>query len=217
MKETILERGIFLVAGVLIGLAVSVLFNRSSYVPTPVNSTQSSMILKTITDKTIAGFQNKLDSFQNLNTGLKKQLTRSKAALSSSQNKTDVLSERIDELVAVNETLNDTNALLDNCDSLKQTAKRFVIGTRTKDSLSAIVIKQSDSVIYAKDNIIALQQEQFQSLNLSFNQSIAQQKSLEYENEHVHKLLKRQKTKSRLLSAGAIILSGTVIYGLVHK
>jgi hypothetical protein len=219
MKETILERSIFLIIGILIGLALSSLFCGTNYVPHDSNL-QSPAILKNITDRSIAGYSEKLDSFQSVNKSLTKQLIKSKAALSSYEDKNNALSEKIDELITVNEGLNDTDALLANCDSLKQTARQFIADTKIKDSCAATVVKQSDSLINAKDGIIDLQQAKFLSLSLSFDQSIAQQKFLGEENLRLGKVLKRQKIKSKLLSVGALALSGTVIYGLIgfsHK
>jgi hypothetical protein len=203
MKETILERSIFLIIGILIGLALSSLFCGTNYVPHDSNL-QSPAILKNITDRSIAGYTERLDSFQSVNKSLTKQLIKSKAALSSYEDKNNALSEKIDELITVSEGLSDTDVLLANCDSLKQTARQFIADTKIK----------------AKDGIIDLQQAKFLSLSLSFDQSIAQQKFLGEENLRLGKVLKRQKIKSKLLSVGALALSGTVIYGLIgfsHK
>jgi hypothetical protein len=99
----------------------------------------------------------------------------------------------------------------DNCDSLKNEITEYINENHRKDSLYETQISQLDSVVWIKDSIIHVNEGLHNSFREVFDKTIAGHKALQEENRLLRKKEKRRKRKSRLITAGLLIVSGSVI------
>lgn len=209
---------VFLVLGLVFGIALSTLFNGCGDAGKTKwkEKAEKPLILKEEAEQTALLYASKLDSVSAHNTVLQEQVNSTKTALSVAKRKNSQLTQRVNELIAVNEVLNDTTELLANCDTLEQAVQELIVSCNEKDSLYDNVIASMQKQISNRDSTIGLQQQQYLFLKLSFDRSIEQQTSLFSENKSYQKQFKWQKAKSRLLSAGMLVLAGVATYSLIH-
>lgn len=209
---------VFLVLGLVFGIALSTLFKGCGDASETKwkGKAEKPLILKEEAEQTALLYASRLDSISEHNAVLQEQVNNTKTALSVAKRKNSQLTQRVNELIAVGEVLNDTAELLANCDTLEQTVQELFVSCNEKDSLYDNVIGSMQEQISNRDSTIGLQQQQYLSLKLSFDKSIEHQQMLFSENESYQKLFKRQRTKSKLLSAGMLVLAGVATYSLIQ-
>jgi hypothetical protein len=102
------------------------------------------------------------------------------------------------------------------CDSLVTEVIGYIDQNHRKDSLYEDQLIQMDSVVTVKDNLIQASEKAYTNLNLLFDQSLTAQKNLSKENKLLQRQFKRQRFKSKLITAGLMILSATAANYLLH-
>ncbi len=210
------NRILCLVLGLIIGIGGTMLFSNNKTL-TPVAATlRSPAELKNTSVLVEAQFQGKVDTLQRNNAMLAQKANSTKAELQKAKHDNKVLLELVDTLLAHAGQATDTAAKLAQCDSLSETVQELVTATVFKDSLYEDLASNLQAQVSNKDSVITVQHEQYNCLKLSFDQSLAQQQLLLGQNLLYEKQIKRDKVKSKLLTAGALILSGIVTYQFLH-
>ena len=103
-----------------------------------------------------------------------------------------------------------------SCDSLIATVEYLMQSNSEKDSLYETANINLEQQVINKDSTIALKDEQYNMLKSSFNQSLSNQSALFDENKLLLKQVKKQKVKSKILSAALFIFSGAAINHLIR-
>ncbi|OSZ78124.1 hypothetical protein CAP35_07625 [Chitinophagaceae bacterium IBVUCB1] len=207
---------VYLLLGSMIGYNASTFLNGTGAVPVSTNKMESPDKLQKETISIQQGLQERIDAVNTENAALKIQVSKSGSALSKAKRTNAQLEEKVNELIAYGNELSDTAQMLENCDTLEQTIQVLMANNTQKDSLYDRVITGMEKQLINKDTTLLMQQEQIQSLQLSFDESISQQTLLLEENKQYKKTFRRQKIKNGLLSAGGLVLSGIIAYGLLR-
>jgi hypothetical protein len=139
-----------------------------------------------------------------------------KAELQKAKQDNKVLLELVDTLLAHSANATDTATKLAQCDSLSETVQVLIVSSNARDSLYEDLTTTLQAQVNNKDSVIGTQQEQYNTLKLSFDKSLAQQDVLSIQNLSLEKQVKRHKIKNKLLSAGVFILSGIAAYQLLQ-
>jgi hypothetical protein len=212
-----LNRVIFLVLGLIMGIGGTMFFGNHN-TPKPANtaSQQSPADLKNTSVLVEAHFQGKVDSLTRTNNALASKVGNTKVELQKAKHDNKVLLELVDTLLAHSSATTDTGAKLAQCDSLSETVQDLIVSSNTRDSLYEDLTSTLQAQVNNKDSVIGTQQEQYNTLKLSFDKSLAQQDILSVQNLSLEKQLKTHKIKNKLLSAGVFILSGVAAYSLLH-
>ena len=204
---------IYIVLGIVIGIAITKLFTSSNPCPQITGITKPS-ILKEQTTKTAIHFQKKVDSLGSLAKDLDKKLTANKAALAIAKNKTLVLQT---QLVAAKEkeivSNNETEAI--NCPHEENVLTQFIEANNNKDSLYETIDSTLERQLLNKDASLAIKDSMYQALQQSFHQSMAEQQILYTQNSLMRKQINRQKVKGKLVSAAVLIISASAVRYLV--
>lgn len=192
---------------------------------------KSSLIIKNLEQQvkdTEAVYQQKVSELETKNRQLQKELTSTQIELFRIKLKTKERETRIKKLVQPNglpakdllKKVKDSSTGINNnpspCDSLAAEVSEYIKETVIKDSLYETQIGLQDSVIAVKDSIITHQSKLYSELRTSFLFSLEQQKELISENQLLHKKLKRQKRRSKIISFGMMVLSGAAVNYLMN-
>ena len=212
-----LNRIIFLVLGLVMGIGGTMFFgNSNTPKPTYTATLQSPADLKNTSVLVEAHFQGRVDSLTRNNNVLAGKVGNTKAELQKAKQDNRVLLELVDTLLAHSANATDTAIKLAQCDSLNETVQDLIVSSNTRDSLYEDLTTTLQAQVNNKDSVIGTQQEQYGTLKLSFDKSLAQQDMLSIQNFSLEKQVKRHKIKNKLLSAGVFILSGIAAYQLLH-
>ena len=211
---------LFLVIGITIGFSFCYFFSGSGTpsIPSKPVADLSVKELENRVEKKEKLFQQKTDSLNVHEMILSLQLTATKSALEKVKKKNLVLQTQVFTLVDRIETAK-ADSLYGNtgCDSLQTKVVELIKSDNEKDSLYESTTVNLEEQIKNKDSLIAIHQQQYQSLKSSFDLGILQQKLLADQNSQYRKQVRRQKFKQKLLSFGMIVLSGiTTSYLLNH-
>lgn len=161
-----------------------------------------------------AGYKKKEDSLNTRNGQLAAELKNAKKSLEQSGKKNLVLQTQLSDLgrqyqkAAIQK---DTVRLLESCDSLVPKMSELVESYRLQDSLSGNTISILEQQVAAKDSLIQLHEEKYNSLKLNFEKSVLGQQLAIAENKQLQKQIRRQKRKGFLGSAVAVIVAGITI------
>jgi len=204
---------ITLLAGVLAGFLLSFLLNDESYPAYKPQSSAKEIQLNSGNKERI--FLRKIDSLNNHQLKLTSELNNTKTELSKSKRKNLFLQRQVYNLIDI-EYNADTVELLANCDTLQQMVVELIENSNFKDSLYEASISNYEDQLKNKDSTIQEQQSLYSSTKNFLNQSLHERQLLEIQNKQLQKQLKRQKLKSKLATAGLLILSGVVVSQLIQ-
>jgi len=163
-------------------------------------------------ERTITAYDRRIAELNTQNNNLQQQTTNTRTALARSLKSYAALQAAMQELATENVLLADTTKRLSNCDSLAQTATELVQAGVEKDSLYDRLTGNLQQQITVKDSTITLQEHEFNYLKLSYDRNLAQQQLLIDNNLLLQKQVRHHRARSKLLTAGIIILSGAVTY-----
>ena len=208
----------FLVLGLIIGIGGTMMFgNRKAAQPVIVTGMQTPADMKNTSVLVEAKFQERLDSLSQTNDNLTRKVSSSKTELQKAKQDNKVLLELVDTLLAHSAQTTDTATRLAQCDSLGATVQELIVTTNLKDSLYEDMTSALQAQVSNKDSVISTQQERYNVLRLSFDQSLAQQDLLTAQHLGLEHKLKGFKIKNKLLSAGVFIISGIATYQFIHQ
>ncbi len=189
---------------------------RHRYPVQTTQTTQSPAALKQQAVTTAAHYDTKLDALVQTNTVLAVKVNKSRAAMHQVKHTDQAIQQKINLLLAAALNDTDTTVKLSDCDSLETSLADLKVSTAQKDSLSEDIQTQLEQQVNNKDSTLNVQQEEYNALKLSFDNSLAQQDDLLGQNKYLQKQLNRHIVKNKLLSGGLLVLSGIAIFSLLH-
>jgi hypothetical protein len=160
-----------------------------------------------------------VDSFKVKSSKLQAELTDTKAELNKAKQKSRSLQTAIYDLLdkQVEEDAGESTLHDNSCDSLIGTVEDLMQASSEKDSLYEQVALNLEEQLTGKDSVILLKDQQYQEIRSAFNQSIESQNGLAQENKQLNRQVKRQKFKSKVLSAALLILGGAATNYLLRR
>ncbi|RYZ30066.1 MAG: hypothetical protein EOO10_04180 [Chitinophagaceae bacterium] len=205
--------------GVLFGLFLSLMWRTLTInVPISPAPTVSPVELKKEVQASETIYAKSYDSLQNKSVVLIHELIDTKSALKTAKLKNLSLQSKVKSLVTKrNENKLSARVAYDaSCDSLITTVEYLMQSSSEKDSLYEKVTVNLEQQIKNKDSTITLKDNQYGDIKSVFEKSIAAQQTLLDENQLLGKQVKKQKFKSKVLSAVLFIFSGAAINHLIR-
>lgn len=209
---------LFFAIGVLFGLFMFFLWGQMlipEYKPVTQKDTPQELVKQVAKAETI--YAEKADSLKSQSKQLQTELSASKVALRKANEKTVALRSQMFELLDQRfeeKQYGNTDTL---CDSLANEVPILIAASEEKDSLYNVALVNLERQVENRDSTIALQDEQYAELKSAFTKSIEAQTTLTSENKALTKSIKRQRTKSKIVSAAVLILSGAAVNFLLRR
>lgn len=205
--------------GLLLGLFFSFMWSTLTIdTDLPTVSKKSPVALQKEVAKSEVNYAKNYDSLKNYNDKLNTELNGTRGALQIAKRKNASLQNEVFDLIekrfdnaASDTTLNDSS-----CDSLIVTVEKLMQSSTEKDSLYETVTVNLESQVKNKDSTIVLKERQYQDIKSAFNESIDSQQALTDQNKFLHKQVKKQKFKSKFLSAALFIFAGVATNHLIQ-
>lgn len=198
--------------GLLLGLFLSFMYRTLLIDPIkPPVSKQSVVELKKEVAQLEVSYSKAFDSLKIKSAKLESALAGTKNSLAEAKKENQSLTTQVYALIdkqkeQVFDEIEDTS-----CDSLITTVEYLMQSSSEKDSLYNEAVLNLEDQLKNKDSIIVLKDEQYQKLKTSFDKSLSNQQLLLDENKLLSKQIKKQKFKSKVLSAVLFIFSGAAI------
>lgn len=164
-----------------------------------------------------SNYQSEVRYWINKNMVLQSRIKETDLALEKSRMKEKSMQGKILSLISESKTITDTSEFISNCDSIKERVTQFIAETNIKDSLCNSEITDLKEVIQNQDSAMTVCQNSFSMLKQVTDSSFAFQNKLADELSLANKKLKRERIKSKFLSAGIMILSGATTFLLLQK
>jgi hypothetical protein len=199
--------------GLLLGLFFSFMYRTLLIDPIkPPVSKRSVVELKKEVAQSEINYSKAFDSLKTKSTKLENVLAGTKKSLTEAKKKNQSLTIQVYALidkqkVQVFDKIEDDTS----CDSLITTVEYVMQSSSEKDSLYDVAVLNLEDQLKNKDSTLALKDEQYQNLKSSFDKSLSNQQLLLDENKLLGKQVKKQKFKSKVLSAVLFIFSGAAI------
>jgi hypothetical protein len=172
--------------------------------------------LKKDVGKSEVNYSKAVDSLKTQRVKLQSELTDTKTELSKAKQKNYSLQLTIYDLIDKQaESKQESNAN-DNCDSLIVTVEQLMQSSSEKDSLYEKATINLEDQLKNKDSTISLKDKQYNEVKSAFNKSIENSSELTSQNKALTKQVKRQKFKSKVLSAALFILTGAAANYIIH-
>lgn len=215
MKNNILS----FLFGLLLGIALTLLFQFltiDDYVP-PVKKIEIKSIEKQVSTSEV-NYAKTVDSLRSQSVKLQVQLSDTKTELSKAKQRAYSLQVTVYELLD-KRLENEANGNANNatsCDSLIVTVEDLMHSSSVKDSLYEKVNSNLEEQVKNKDSTIALKEAQYLDIKSAFKKSIENQNELLDQNRLLDKQVKKQKFKSKVLSAALFILTGAAANYIIH-
>lgn len=205
------------IIGLLVGIAISFLYCTSlSNEPSSKPIAKATTELKKEVAKTEVSYSKSVDSLKKQSVKLQSELTDTKTELSKAKHKNYSLQLTIYDLIdrqAQSKQSSDTN---DNCDSLIVTVEQLMQSFSEKDSLYEQATTNLEDQLKNKDSTITLKEKQYTQIKSAFDKSLQSSNELSGINKQLIKEVKRQKFKSKILSAAFFIVTGVAANYLIQ-
>ena len=212
-------KSIFILAlGIIIGISFTNLFKgcgNGTVPPVTVKNIKPSAIEKQV-EKAEEKYQLQIDSLNATSIALNKQLKVTVQTLTTVKKKNLVLQTQVYDLIDRGQGNTDTLQMMNDCDSLKTKVVELIQSGNEKDSVYEDANANLDAQLKNKDSTIQVKDAEYQTLKTSFKESLSQQQILYDQNKGYQKQFKRQKVKSKLLSAALLIISGAAVNYLIR-
>jgi hypothetical protein len=218
---------VLLFLGFFCGVCMSVLFmgcggcNRGKLQPSTFHE------IKKKQNSADSTFQKEKERLDTIKQQLKSDAKATKTALQKAKQTTGLRQQQIKrltepkgypaQLLLEKRTRPEPDTVFDHCDSLVQEVAHFIEENQTKDSLYENQIGTLDSLVFTQDAIIQNNSAAYNNLQRLFNQAVDFGETVEKENLRLHQKLRRQKTKSKIVSIGLMILTGAATNYLIHR
>lgn len=197
--------------GVLLGLFLGIVYctatfnNNSSPLPIP----SAKELQKQVTHFE-TGYRKSFDSLKKESTKLSSALNMAKTELKQAKQRSQLLQGQVYSLLdnRFKKQQSDTIASITSCDSLSVTVRELMQANEQKDTLYEHVTANLEDQVKNKDSTISLKDSQYSLLKAAFDHSVNNQTLLVEQNKLLNKEYKRQKLKSKFLSATLFVLSG---------
>jgi hypothetical protein len=205
------------VIGLLAGIAISFLYCASlSSEPSQKPIAKVTTELKKEVAKSEVSYGKAVDSLKKQSVKLQVELTDTKTELSKAKQKNYSLQLTIYGLIDRQTQTKQSGDNNENCDSLIVTVEELLQSSSGKDSLYEKATSNLEDQLKNKDSTIILKEKQCTELKSAFDKSIQSSNEIIAQNKQLGKQVKRQKFKSKVLSAAVFILSGAFANFLIH-
>lgn len=214
MKYNLITFGL----GLALGLFFSFMYRTlivDVYVP-PINKMETKALEKGIA-KSEVSYTKTFDSLKKQGVKLGMELNDTKTALQKAKQKSYSLQVEVYELMDKHFEKKQKDEAPDNsCDSLISTVEILMQSSTEKDSLYENVTSNLEDQLQNKDSTLAIKDKQYVEIKSAFTKSIEGQKELIDQNKFLQKEAKRQKFKSKILSAALFIFTGVATNYLIQ-
>lgn len=199
--------------GLLLGLFYSFMYRTLFVVPVKPSVSKKSVVeVKKEVAQSELVYAGHIDSLKKKNTKLEQELVGTKKTLATVKQQNQSLKVQVYSLIdRVKEPSLPIQAFDSSCDSLITTVEYLMQSSTEKDSLYEVVALNTEEQLKNKDSTITLKDEQYKNLKTSFEKSLSNQEQLIDENKLLGKQVKKQKLKSKFLSAVILIISGAAV------
>jgi hypothetical protein len=102
------------------------------------------------------------------------------------------------------------------CDSMMESISAYIDANQEKDSLQAEVQKTLEGQLTVKDDQLQLQTVAYNQLHSAFDSTILQNQDLLQNNQRLEKGLKKQRTRTRIVAAALVFITGLGANYLLH-
>ncbi|MCC7303070.1 MAG: hypothetical protein IT233_10555 [Bacteroidia bacterium] len=215
MKKTIIITFLF---GLISALSTYLLFDSMEGFRKEVK--ESKIALKEMTQQVNSietNYKQQIGYWIQKNTVLQRRIQQTNLELERSRMKEKSMQGKILSLISESKTLTDTFSIVSNCDTLKEKVAEFIVQTNIKDSLCQAEITDLKTVIQNQDSMVVVCQSSFSMLKQVTDSSFAMQSRLTDDLNRASKQLRNEKRRSKLLTAGVMILSGATTFLLLQK
>jgi hypothetical protein len=174
--------------------------------------------LKKEVTKAEVNYSKTFDSLKTRSVKLQSELTDTKTELSRAKQKNYSLQLTIYDLIdkQAEGKQRDNADMNDNCDSLIVTVEQLMQSSSEKDSLYEKATSNLENQLKNRDSTITLKEKQYVEIKSAFTKSIENSNELTSQNKAFSKQVKRQKFKSKVLSAALFILAGAAANYIIH-
>jgi hypothetical protein len=207
------------VLGIAFGLFVSFMYC------TTLNDTSPSKPVAKITNelkkevaKSEVSYSKAVDSLKNRSSKLQVELSNTKSELTKAKQKNYSLQLAVYGLIEKKSNLKSVDKIEtdDGCDSLIVTVEELMQSSSEKDSLYEQASINLEDQLKNKDSTITLKEKQYTEIKSAFAKSIENGSELSIQNKRLTKQVKRQKFKSKVLSAALFIVTGAAANYIIH-
>lgn len=207
-----------LILGIIIGSSFTKLFTRESKLDDGIASIkiEKPTSLQKEVAKVESNFQTKIDLLKINSEALNKKLSSNKIALAQAKNKNTILQTQVYDLIDNRNSIVDTSQMERGCETLEEKVIELIAENDFKDGLYESIDSTTKVELENKDAIISIKDSMYNALKNSFAVSINQQQILFNQNKMFVKKLKRQRLKSKLLTAGTLIIAGAAVNYIIH-
>jgi hypothetical protein len=215
MKNLIISFLSGLTLGIIIVLSFQV-FSSDDSVPSAAKIEPKT--LKKEVAKSEVGYMMSMDSLKKKSVQLGVELKGTKLELEKTKQKNRSLQTAVYKLLdkQPENDLNSSEQSNGPCDSLINAAGQLIQSSTEKDSLYDVVTSNLEEQLKNKDSTISLKDEQYKEIKAAFTKSIEDGQELLNKNKQLQKQAKRQKRKSKIISAALMILTGDGVKSLIH-
>ncbi|QHS60836.1 hypothetical protein [Chitinophaga agri] len=210
-----IARSLFFALGLIVTLITSQLFKSCNDVTHKDNIVSKTMLTdKELKEqkKTVAAYSKRIAELDAQNTILEQQVIDTRTALLHSLKSNAGLQKNLRQRIRNTAILTNTEERLVNCDSLASLTGDLVVSCMEKDSLYNSLTASLTEQVALKDSTIATQELRYNYLQVNYDRNLAQQQLLINDNLGLQKQVKQHRARSKLLTAGMIILSSTITY-----
>ena len=199
--------------GLLLGLFYSFMYRTLFVVPVKPSVSKKSVVeIKKEVAQSEVVYAGHMDSLKKKNTKLEQELVGTKKTLTEVKKQNHSLKVQVYALIDRRKEPTLGDQVTDNdCDSLITTVEYLMQSNTEKDSLLEVVALNVEEQLKNKDSTITLKDEQYKNLKTSFEKSLSNQQQLIEENKLLGRQEKKQKLKSKFLSAAILIISGAAV------
>lgn len=207
------------VIGLLVGVAISFLYCTSlSTGPSSKPVAKVTTELKKEVAKSEVGYSKAVGSLKKQSGKLQSELTETKTELSKAKQKNYSLQLTFYGLID-RQTENkqvSSGSTNSDCDSLIVTVEQLMQSSSEKDSLYEKTTTNLEDQLKNRDSTINLKERQYAEIKSAFDKSLQSSNEVVAENKQLNKQVKRQKFKSKVLSAALFILTGAAANYIIH-
>ncbi|TCZ68347.1 hypothetical protein [Flaviaesturariibacter aridisoli] len=219
--KNIKSKFLFLSFGIVLGIVLALTFQKQADRPfgeVPDSAAATSIDYAEQVQAMEVSFAQKQDSLQNTSDSLASALGESKSQLKSVKARSHQLQEQIYEILDTRfeKQLADSTTAPSPCDSLIESVSAYLDETQLKDSLQLEVQKGLEGQLAVKDSQLLLKRSEYDRLRDAFDSTQLQATALKEANVSLTCQFKKQRTKSRVLGAVLVFVTGAAATYLLH-
>lgn len=206
------------VLGVAFGFFVSFMYcTIGSDVPPSKPIAKVTKELKKEVAKSEVNYTKSVDSLKHRSAKLQVELSDTKRELTKAKQKNYSLQLAVYDLLDKKLADKQANANSDSsCDSLIFTVDQLIESSSAKDSLYEKITINLEDQLRNKDSTIEIKEKQYSEVKSAFTKTIESANDLSTQNDLLAKQVKKQKFKSKILSAALFVLTGAAANYLIH-